>query len=166
MHIEISQMQTGHIGLLSNLWQYYQLESSAREGLEIDSAGRFETPEEVFVQALQDKSGSSAHIVQCNGVVAGFLILHAAEIEGKPIAEFADLYVLPKHRGRGVATAVVEQVILRSAQPWLIAVFRDDSKAQGFWRSAFKRLPFTSCREIVPPELPEFHEFVVNDGGA
>ncbi len=166
MHIEIFQMQTVHAGLLSNLWQYYQLESSAREALDVDSAGRFETPEEVFVQALKHENGSSAHLVKCNGVVAGFLILHAAEIEGKPITEFADLYVLPKHRGQGVATAVVEQVILRSSQPWLIAVFRDDFKAQAFWQGAFKRLPFTSCREVVPPEVPEFHEFVVNECGA
>ena len=163
MRIELSQMQAAHASLLVNLWQYYQLESSVRENLDVDGTGRFETPEDVFSKALCFENGSSAHLVQCDGAVAGFLILHAAEIEGKPISEFADLFVLPRYRGQGVATAVVEQVVLRSTQPWLIAVFRDDLKAQAFWRGAFERLPFSSCREVVPPELPEFHEFVVNE---
>jgi predicted acetyltransferase len=166
MSIELSQMQTAHAALLSNLWQCYQLDSSAREQLDVDGAGRFGEPEEVFKRTLRSENGSSAYLVRCDGAIAGFLILHPAEIEGKPITEFADLYVLPRYRGRGVASAVVEQVILRSKQPWLIAVFRDDLKAQEFWRRAFERLPFSSCREIVPPEVPEFHEFVVNEGDA
>ena len=159
-------MQAAQAGLLANLWQYYQFDSSEREQLDVDSAGRFETPDEVFSKVLRSEDGSSAYLVQCDGAIAGFLILLSAEIEGKPITEFADLFVLPRYRRRGVATAVVEQVILRSAQPWLVAVFREDLKAQAFWRGAFERLPFSSRREVVPPELPEFHEFVVYEGSA
>ena len=166
MHIDISQMDTAHAGLLSNLWQYYQFDTSAREQLDIDGSGRFDTPEEVFRKALKSEDGNSAHLVRSNGVPVGFLVLQPAEIEGIPITEFADLFVLPKYRGRGVATAVVERVMISSAKPWLIAIFREDLNALNFWRSAFKRLPFSSCREIVPPELPEFHEFVVNEGDA
>ena len=159
-------MQPGQADLLASLWQYYQLESSSRERLDVDSAGRFETPDDVFAKVLNLDDGNSAYLVRCDGAIAGFLILLSAQIEGAPITEFADLFILPRYRGRGVASQVIEQVILHSTQPWLIAVFRDDSEALAFWRSALKRLPFSSVREIVPPELPEFHEFVVNDGGA
>ncbi len=162
MNIELFQMQITHAPMLANLWQYYQLDSSAREQLDVDGAGRFETPEEDLLQALRSERGSSAYLVKCDGAVAGFFILHAAQIEGKPITEFADIFVLPKYRGRGVASTVVERVILCSPQPWLIAVFRGDLKALNFWRSAFKRLVFSAYKEIEPPELPEFHEFLIN----
>lgn len=165
MSVTLSRMQAPHARLLANLWQYYQLGYSVREQSDVDGEGRFETPDEFFSLALCAESGSSAHLIQCDGSAAGFLIVDSAQIEGKPISEFADLFILPRYRGRGVASAVVEQVILRSTHPWLIAVFRDDMHALAFWRTAFRRLPFSSCREIVPPELPQFHEFVVNEHG-
>lgn len=166
LHIEITQLQTRQKELLENLWRYYQFDSAIRENLDVDESRRFETPAQVFSQDLVGAKGSSAHLIRYDGAVAGFLILHAAEIESRPITEFADLYVLPRYRGCGVATAVIDQVILKSTQPWLIAVFRNDSQAEAFWRRAFERLPFSSCREIEPPELPEFYEFVVNENGA
>jgi predicted acetyltransferase len=166
MPLVLSRMQPSQAGLLGHLWQYYQLESSTREELDVDASGRFETPDQVFEVALRSEGRNSAHLVQFDGQVAGFLLLESAQIEGKDITEFADIYVLPRYRARGVASQVIEQVILRSSQPWLIAVFRDDVDALSFWRSAFERLPFTSVREVEPPELPEFHEFVINEGGA
>ena len=165
MPITLSEMQPSQLGLLANLWQYYQLESSVRDGLDLDSVGRFETPDEVFAKALRQEGGNSAQLVRYDGQVAGFLLLETAHIEGQDIIEFADLYILPRYRGRGVASQVIEQVILGSSQPWLIAVFRDDVDALAFWRSAFERIAFTSVREVIPPELPEFHEFIVNEGG-
>jgi predicted acetyltransferase len=161
--VEISQLQVEHLELLKNLWQFYEVESSVREQLDVDVSGRFPVPEEVFASVVQGTEGNSGYAILCDEACAGFLILSSAEIEGKAITEFADLFVLPKYRGRGVGSAVVEKVILRSSQAWLIAVFRDDMKALSFWHSAFSRLPFTSCREVVPPELPQFHEFIVNE---
>lgn len=157
-------MQTSHSRLLANLWQYYQFESSVREQLDVDSAGRFEAPDEFFSKAPSFESESRAYLVQCDGAVAGFLVVDSAQIEGKSITEFADLFVLPRYRGRGVATYVIEQIILRSTEPWLVAIFRDDLQALAFWRGAFERIPFSSCREIIPPELSQFHEFIVNEG--
>ena len=163
MTIELSPLQSDHLELLKNLWQFYEFECSTREQLDVDATGRFAMPEEKFAQVVQRVEGNSGYAILCDGACAGFLVLLSAQIEGKAITEFADLFVLPKYRGRGVASAVVEKIILQSNQAWLIAVFRDDPKAQSFWRGAFSRLPFSSCREIIPPELPEFHEFVVNE---
>ena len=166
MHIDVSPMQPVHTELLLNLWQYYQFDSSAREWLDVDNTGRFDVPREVLTQCLNTDNGSSAHLITCGNAIAGFLLLHAAEIEKKPITEFADLFVLPKFRRRGVASAVVDRVILNSGRPWLIAVFRDDLQALAFWRRTFLRRPALSCREIDPPESPEFHEFVVKNSDA
>lgn len=164
MNVELSSLQPNDRELLANLWQFYEFECSVREQLDVDATGRFAVPAEVFSKLVQRIDGNSGYAIHCDGACAGFVILLSAQIEGKAITEFADLFVLPKYRGRGVGSAVIEQVILRSSQPWLIAVFRDAPQAQGFWRSAFSRLPFASCREVVPPELAQFHEYVVNEG--
>lgn len=166
MAIELLPLQVDDLGLLGNLWQFYEFECSIREQLDVDATGRFAVPEEVFSKVVQRVEGNSGYAIHCDGACAGFLILLSAQIEGKAITEFADLFVLPKYRGRGGASAVIETVILQSSQPWLVAVFRDDPKALSFWRGAFSRLPFSSCREIVPPEIAEFHEFVVNESDA
>jgi predicted acetyltransferase len=71
--------------------------------------------------------------------------------------------VLPRYRGRGVATEVIRQIVLDLPQPWLICVFREDRQALDFWRRAFERLPFSSVREVLPSEDPDLHEFIVND---
>ncbi|ANH68547.1 hypothetical protein ABE85_14975 [Mitsuaria sp. 7] len=71
--------------------------------------------------------------------------------------------MLPKYRDQGIATEVIRQTILATDHPWLVCVFRDDLRALAFWDRAFKRLPFSSVREVVPPDVAEFVEFVVND---
>lgn len=166
MKIELIPMQPSHLDALLNLWQYYQLESSVRDGLDVDSAGRFETPTDLFEQTLNAEITTKAYLVNCDAAVAGFLLTDPAEVEGRAMTEFADLFILPRYRGRGVATSVIEQIILASNKPWLIAVFRNDPAALAFWHSAFARLPFASVREIDPPEAPAFHEFVVQEGCA
>jgi predicted acetyltransferase len=166
MSIQVNQVQTHDVAALSSMWQLYLFESSQREQLDVDSSGRFESPDELFNDVANARAGSSGYVMHCDGNLAGFLILVPAEIEGKQITEFADLFVLPRYRGRGVATAVIRQVVISSTQPWLIAVFRDDLSALGFWRRSFERLAFTSVREIIPPEVPRFHEFIVQESDA
>ena len=101
------------------------------------------------------------------GEVAGLLLVgHQNLRDGtiqRTILEFGDLYVQPKYRDQGIATEVIRQTILATDHPWLVYVFRDDVRALAFWDRAFKRLPFSSVREVVPPDVPEFVEFVVND---
>jgi len=166
MLIQVTKIQPHDVTALSSMWQFYLFESSLRERLDVDSSGRFESPDEFFNDVAKSKDGSSGYLMHCDGYLAGFLILEPAMIEGKKITEFADLFVLPRYRGRGVATAVIQQVVISSTQPWLIAVFRDDISALSFWRNSFEKLAFSSIREIIPPEVPKFHEFVVNESDA
>ena len=163
MSIQVNQIQPTDVAALSSMWQFYLFDSSEREQLDVDSSGRFESPDQLFNDVGNAREGSSGYLMHCDGNLAGFLIAGPAEIEGKQITEFADLFVLPRYRGRGVASAVIQQVVISSIQPWLIAVFRDDLSALGFWRRAFERLPFASVREVIPPEIPKFHEFIVQE---
>lgn len=98
--------------------------------------------------------------------IAGFLLVGLQQLQERAIKELADLYVLPKYRGLGIATEVIRQTVMASAHPWLIGVFRLDVHAQRFWERAFQRLPFSSVRELLPPEYPDLREFIVNEGPA
>lgn len=149
--------------LLDRLWQFYELESSFWSGEDIDETGRF-TSLNGFLERLGTPSPFDwAYLIRHEGQVAGLLLVGHQNLRGREIMEFADLYVLPKFRGRGIASEVLRQVLLSSGQPWLICVFRNDAQALAFWRRAFERLPFASVREEVPSEDPDLHEFIVND---
>lgn len=150
--------------LLDNLWQFYELESSFWSHEDVDPAGRF-TSLSGFLSRLGDPNTSIwAYFIRHQGELAGFLLISEEEhYFGRTIAEFADLYVLPKYRGRGVATAVIRRTMLASNHPWLVCSFKDDHKALAFWERAFARLPFAGVREVIPPDVEAMRQFVVND---
>ena len=77
------------------------------------------------------------------------------------LRELADLFVLPKYRGRGVAEAATRSIVLHSEGAWLIAMFKQDLDAHRYWASAFHRLPFASVRRADDEELFQIH--IVNE---
>jgi predicted acetyltransferase len=165
--ITLTRVTPADATLLDNLWQFYELESSFWSGEDIDAKGRFNSLSG-FLGRLGDPDAFDwAYLIHQKGAAAGLLLVgHQNLRDGtiqRTILEFGDLYVLPKYRNQGIATEVIRQTILATVHPWLVCVFRDDLRALAFWDRAFKRLPFSSVREVVPPDVPEFVEFVVND---
>lgn len=149
--------------LLDNLWQFYELESSFWSREDIDATGRFNSLAG-FLGRLGDPDASQwGYLIHHDGHVAGLLLIGLQQLEERTIKEFADLYVLPKYRGLGIASEVIRQTVMASDHPWLICVFRDDGKALRFWERAFERLPFSSVRELLSQEYPDLREFIVND---
>lgn len=150
--------------LLDNLWQFYELESSAWSKDDIDSEGRFNSLSGFLARLRDPHAVAEGYFIHHGVSIVGFLLVGLQWLHEREIKELADLYVLPKYRGLGIASKVVHQMISSSDSPWLICVFSADVQAQRFWESAFQRLPFSSVRELLPPEFPELREFVVNDG--
>ncbi|UXH80669.1 GNAT family N-acetyltransferase [Roseateles amylovorans] len=164
--ITLTPISPADAHLLDNLWQFYELESSAWSQEEIDSEGRFNSLS-AFLDRLRDPYAVAEGYFIRHGVrVVGFVLVGLQQLHGQAIKELADLYVLPKYRGLGIASQVIHQTIMASDSPWLIGVFRADVHAQRFWERAFQRLPFSSVRELLPPEYPDLREFVVNEGPA
>lgn len=161
--VNLDRVSLADAALLDRIWQFYELESSLWSGDDLDETGRF-TSLSGFLERLGDPhSFDWAYLIRYEGQLAGLLIVGHQNFHGRSIMEFADLYILPKYRGRGVASEVVRQTVLASDEPWLICVFREDRAALAFWHSAFERLPFSSVRESLPPEAPDLHEFIVNE---
>lgn len=164
--ITLSRVTRDDATLLDRLWQFYELESSFWSGEDIDESARFNSLSD-FMERLGDPDSFDwAYLIRHEGRLAGLLLVGNQNLRGRSIMEFADLYILPRYRGRGIASDVVRQVVLDSNEPWLICVFREDRQALDFWRRAFERLPFSSVREALPSEDPDLHEFIVNDGPA
>ncbi|MGY5775079.1 GNAT family N-acetyltransferase [Rhizobium sp. LEGMi135b] len=161
--ITLSRVAVSDAALLDNLWQFYELESSAWSQVDIAETGRFTSLHDFLDRLGDPDSFDWAYLIRHQKTVVGFLLVGFQNLHGQSIMEFADLYVMPKYRSQGIATEVIRQTVLASDHPWLICVFRDDQQALSFWRSAFKRLPFFSVREVLPPGDPDLLEIVVNE---
>jgi len=161
--VSLARVTRADAPLLDRIWQFYELESSSWSECDLDETGRF-TSLSGFLERLGDPDSFDwAYLIRHEGQLAGLLLVGRQNFRGREIMEFADLYVLPKHRGKGIASEVLRQTVLASEEPWLICVFRKDQAALTFWRRAFERLPFSSVRESVPPEVLDLHEFIVNE---
>jgi predicted acetyltransferase len=161
--ITLSRVTRDDAPLLDQIWQFYELESSFWSGEDVDETARFTSLADFLARLGDPDAFDWAYLIRHEGRLAGLLLVGHQNLRGRSLMEFADLYVLPRYRGRGVATEVIRQIVLDSHQPWLICVFREDRQALGFWRRSFERLPFSSVREVLPSEDPDLHEFIVND---
>jgi len=164
--ITLTPVSPADAELLDNLWQFYELESSAWSAEDIDPCGRFNSLSDFLDRLRAPDAVAEGYVIRHGEYVAGFLLVGLQQLQERAIKELADLYVLPKYRGLGIATEVIRQTVMASDRPWLIGVFRLDVHAQRFWERAFQRLPFTSVRELLPPAYPDLREFIVNEGPA
>lgn len=163
--VTLTRVEPADATLQDNLWQFYEFESSVWSHADIDGLGRFNSLAEFLARLGDPQSFDWAYLIRQQDAVVGFLLVGHQNLDGRSIMEFADVYVLPKFRGQGVATEVLRQTVLASDHAWLICAFRDDQAARAFWARAFERLPFGSVREVIPSDVPQMHQFVVNDDG-
>ena len=159
----ISLAIAGEERILFRLLQLYYFESTRWSGEDIQDDGLYDSSEEGLANYMQGEDGVAAYLVRVDGHLAGFVLTERYEFEGEIVDELADLFVLPKYRGRGIATQLIERLILPAQHPWLIAVFRDDAEALRFWSGAFERLPFRSMRPWDVASRPQFHLFRLNE---
>jgi predicted acetyltransferase len=152
--------------LLFRLLQLYFFDSTRWSEEDLLENGLYECEEDGLLNYFDSNEGSKAYILRVNGKPAGFALVENVPFEGKTIPEFADLFVLPKYRRLGLASAATTRIVINSQNPWLFAVFRKDQEARRFWQAAFKRLPFRSVREVADPAGDRFHLFVVNEQAA
>lgn len=161
----IDRLTAQETALLERLLQLYFFDSSYWSREEICADGRYDGPTAADLAGYVDSPHCQAYLLRVEGQVAGFALTELVE-DGDGDSrtwELADMFVLPRYRGMGVASAVVAGLVFASAHPWLLAIFKDDAKAQRYWASAFKRLPFASVRAHADPALPQFTMYIVNE---
>ncbi|MCX4028066.1 GNAT family N-acetyltransferase [Spartinivicinus marinus] len=161
MALSIKKVITENFAAFKMLWQFYEYDRSyySKEDLELD--GTFDIDEEFFLDIATGKEEGEAYLLYFNDMLCGFVFIEPTEIAGQEIPELADIFILPKYRGKGLAYLVLKQLMFKSPMAWHIAIYKDDKKARTFWQHAFKRLPFKSVDKIEPSEAEGFQEFIV-----
>lgn len=130
--------------LLYRLLQLYYFEATRWSGEDIAADGLYDCDPAGVRSYLAPDGPDRAWIFRIDGQVCGCALVDEVDVDGTPVPELADLFVLPKYRGRGVADAAIRAIVLPGARTWMIAMFRKDLDAQRYWGSAFARLPFAS----------------------
>ncbi len=134
--------------LLDQLMQLYFFEASSWSDEDLALDGRYDCDANAIATNLRTSPGW-ARILLVNGNIAGFVLVEDTELESTPVLELADLFVLPKYRRSGLATWATRELLTRSSERWLIAVFRRDLQAYAYWARALRRL------QVEFHELPE-----------
>lgn len=161
-HIDIERAIPGDHSLLFRLLQLYYFDSTRWSGEDILPDGLYESSEE-GVRSYLAGGADRAYIARVNGHPAGFALVEPAEGFDEGVSELADMFVLPKYRGLGIGTSLIEHTIFANRSPWLVAMFRQDLAAQRYWRGAFERLPFRSVRALEADAGSRFLQYLVNE---
>lgn len=142
------------------LMQLYYFEASAWSDEEIRPDGLYDCAL-ADVQARLREESEWTRLIWCDGVLCGFVQLDDVELEGQRLPELADLFVLPRHRRKGIAATVVERLVQPGTGEWLLATFRRDKAAHAYWERKLPRMGMT-CRVPSVPEEEDFRLFVIS----
>lgn len=145
--------------VLFRLMQYYYFEASAWSGEEILADGLYDCARADVAARLAEEP-HWAQLLWLNGALCGFVMVDAVEFQGRQLPELADLFVLPAHRGKGIAGAVVSTLVQPDTGQWLLATFRKDGRAHAFWQA---NLPKMGMAVEVPSDSDEgdFNFFLI-----
>lgn len=119
--------------VLFRLMQLYYFEASAWSGEEILGDGLYDCSR-ADVEARLWEAPHWAQLVWLDGTLCGFVQMDQVDFQGRRLPELADLFVLPKHRGKGIAAAVVDLLVRPRTGERLLATYRDDHRAYAFWQ--------------------------------
>lgn len=146
--------------LLFRLLQLYYFEATRWSGEDMAADGLYESDPAGVRSYLAPDGPDHAWIFRIDGQVCGCALVDEVDVDGTLAPELADLFVLPKYRGRGVADAAIRTIVLSGTRTWLIAMFKQDLDAQRYWASAFARLPFASV--VRADDEDKFQIYLVN----
>ncbi len=159
----LSQLKADETVTLQRLLQLYYFESTTWSKEEIGHDGLYDGCTALDLESYINSTGAAAYIIRTNKNISGFVMMEKVEIEGAPIWELADLFVLPKYRSGWVALEVVRQIIDHIEQPILASTFKGNVQAFRFFRAVSKRLTLGSVREIIETDKPQLHSFIINE---
>ena len=148
---------------LFRLLQLYFFDATRWSDEDLQQDGLYECEENGLLSYFKEDSEDRAYMLRVNGKLAGFALVEKIPFQGGMISEFADLFVVPKYRRLGLASAATTRIVIESESPWLFSIFRKDRDAMRYWQASFKRLPFRGVRVADDPVDDRFHFFVVNE---
>lgn len=141
------------------LLQLYYFEASAWSGEEIRADGLYDCAL-ADVQARLQEEPEWTRLLWLDGLLCGFVQVDDVEFQGRRLPELADLFILPKHRGKGIASAVVAELVRPATGEWLLATFRKDHTAHAFWQRNLAKMGM-ACSIPAGSEGTDFRFFLI-----
>lgn len=160
MNVGIRKANISDSAAFLMLWQFYQYHQSAYDHEDIDENGAFDIDDDYLKNVLKGNEDCEAYFILSGGRIAGFVTLEPTIIAKKEMPELADIFIMPKYRGRGLAKLTIE-TLLSDFKRWHVAIYEDDVDAYKFWQSMFKKLNTENVEKIMPTETEGFHEYIV-----
>lgn len=158
--VTLRAIAPGEEGALARLFQLYCYDNAAWSGEDVLADGRYDVCDAALAEYVQADSHRAVWI-EVDGALAGFFLTEPGVAGKLPVQEFSDFFILNKYRRRGLALEVLRRVLLGNDTTWLVAMFRDDARANAFWRQAFACLPFAEVVAWDDPALPQFQLFLL-----
>ncbi len=142
----ITRVRADEVDTLYRLLQLYYFDASRWSGEDLQDNGTYESDRAGVASYAGDSSDDEGWLIRVDGQLAGLVLVERYDDDGAAVCELADLFILPKYRGRGLAAQAIKQLLAGTQHPWRIAMFRKDTEAQAFWHKMFQRPPFRSVR--------------------
>lgn len=159
----LQRIAPGGAEALFRLFQLYYYEGSDWADEDIGPDGLFDASPAQIADYINDPA-KGAYWIRKDGALAGFVVTEPFTLPNGSVAEeVADLFILKRYRRQGLAFEAVHALARTFTGPWLVAIFRDDTRAGAFWQRLFASLPPYSVRSYEDPNLPDLLQHAIND---
>lgn len=129
-----------------------------------------------------ENPNEKAFIIRVNNEIAGFVLLDKMklldEMDMRSLVSqntkaninwnMGEFFVLAKFQGKGVASAVVKQILKEHPGQWTVAVMPENIKAVKFWRKTIADISneayteiFKTKKELRSPENSDPHPMII-----
>jgi predicted acetyltransferase len=173
--VRVRVASAGERPLIEGPFQFYaydfsEMEPARSAAFEVDAKGCFDPYP--YLSEYWSALDRCALLFEIDGRTAGFALINAVSHRGGAVERnMAELFVLRKHRRRGIATAALGQILHAYPGRWEIAVAERNTLAKAFWAKAIAAAATVSDLRVVEGDSVHwlgpiwcFH-VSANDGG-
>jgi predicted acetyltransferase len=151
MPVEVASASPGDARVIESLLHDHLRELSNH----LNVAGGAEATDYPYLKRYWSDAGRHAFLVQAGGRTVGFALVRGPASTGSAVHHFAEFYVQPSSRRRGIGRSAVFAIWKRFPGPWELQVHASNGPAVRFW---------ASCAETVAKETPLVSEVSARDG--
>lgn len=145
------------------LWQFYEYDKSYFSEADLNGMGEFGVDEKHLDDMIQGRTESQVHLAFVNGVIAGFAVTEPTDIVNTTMPALAELLVLPKYRNLGVASYIIDTLMLSKEGQWHVAVQEKDQEALDFWQYKAVTMPIKALKRLQEPSSPDLAEYIITN---
>lgn len=157
--ITINEANISDKSILRNLMQLYQHDLSVYDHADVDAHGLYNYN---YLDLYWFEVTRFPYIVQCEGQIAGFVLLRQGVHDFRTDAVCAELFsiaeffVLRKYRRRGIGQFVAEWAFAQFQGRWQVRTPVSNEAAQAFWDKLIARIAVGDYERFIAEDAVVF----------